>query len=330
MKMPRYDDVPVFGQDFLMPRRKAASYLGMFRCMGFALLLTLTFVLSSACLLTGYYLLYPLNPPKPTNILVLGVDTRADSNEGVDIGRTDSIMIINIDPQRKQISLLSIPRDLFITVSGRGRLRINAIVREAELARVGTGLGVLEEAIEDNFDIQIDHVVRADFQGFVEVVDAIGGIEIVVPNRIVDDRYPLPDDSGTTTVIFDPGLQWMDGERALQYTRTRQADSDYARAARQQQVIEAIFLKMNTARGLLRLPMVLAAVERNTETDLGTDDALRYVPAILHYAPDGIQTLVITPDYMINEGGINLPNLVALDEWLDDHMRPAPAEENGS
>lgn len=326
MKMPRYDDVPVFGQDILVPRRQAAQYGGLFRCLGFVMLVLLLFVGSIACVFTGLYLVYPLDPPEATNILVLGVDTRANSGEGPEIGRTDAIMIVRIDPQREQISVLSIPRDLYINAPGFGRLRANTVVRNAELQEADTGISVMQESIENTFNIQIDHTVRIDFAAFVDTVDAIGGIEITVPYRIEDTRYPLPDDSGVKTVIFEPGLQWMDGERALEYTRTRQADSDYARAARQQQVIEAIFFKLNSPRGLLRAPAVLTTLDNNTETTLGLAEFYAYFPAILHYGPDGLKTQVITPEYMIDEGGINLPNLTLLDPWLNEHMRPEPTQ----
>jgi len=330
MKMPRYDDVPVFGQDFLITRRQKADYSGLFRCVGFIVVLIVTFLTTVTCLLTGLYVLYPLDPPEATNILVLGVDTRANSGEGVEIGRTDSIMIVSIDPQREQISVLSIPRDLYLNVPGQGRLRANTVVRNAELNNPGSGLAIMQESIENTFSVEIHHIVRVNFEGFIEVVDALGGIEVEVPNRVVDTQFPLPDDSGTKTVIFEPGLQWMDGERALEYARTRQADSDYARASRQQKVLEAILLKLNTPRGLLRLPLVVTAIDRNVESDFRFADFIRYGPAILHYAPDGIETLVITPDYMISDGGIQLPNLEALNDWLDDHLRPAPTSSSTS
>lgn len=322
MRTPRYNNVPVFGDDIRTTRRQYADYGGCLRCLGTTLMAVLVFVVTIMCLFVGLYALYPLDPPAATNILVLGVDHRRDSDESdetIDIARTDAIMVISIDPAREQIALLSIPRDLILNAPAYGRLRANSVVREAELNNPGTGLTEMEAAVENTFDIEIDHVLRLDFQGFVDIIDAIGGIEVDVPRTLIDTRYPLPDDSGTTTVEFQAGLQWMNGETALQYARTRQADDDYARAARQQQVVAAAMQKFENPILWVRLPYVLVTANNAVASNLGAADVVRLLPGILHYQ-DTVVTQVITREFIEVDGSVALPNIDALRPWLDDNL----------
>lgn len=319
MRTPRYNNVPVFGDDIRTTRRRYADYGGFLRCLGTSVLAVLLFLLTVVCLFLGLYALYPLDPPAPTNILILGVDHRANSEEPIAVARTDAIMVVSIDPQREQIAVLSIPRDLILNAPAFGRLRANTVVREAELSNPGSGLAEMQDAVENTFDIKIDHVMRLDFQAFVDVINAVGGVEIDVPRTIIDTRYPLPDDSGTMTVEFQAGLQWMDGETALQYARTRQADDDYARAARQQQVVAAAMRKFSDPVYWLRLPVVLNAANSNIESDFSTTDVVRYLPGVLHYQ-DNIKTQVITRDFIELDGAVALPDIDALRSWLDEHL----------
>jgi hypothetical protein len=109
--------------------------------------------------------------------------------------------------------------------------------------------------------VPIHYVAQINFDGFAAIIDAVGGVTIDVPRAIVDDAYPTPD-FGVTQVSFEPGRQQMDGQRALIYARTRHADSDFGRAERQQQVINALFDKLR-ARGLLGQALLLPALERS-------------------------------------------------------------------
>lgn len=329
MKLPRYDDVPVFGQDFLVPRRQKAQYRGMFRCMGFSIVLVVTFLLSSACLLTGVYLLYPVDPPEAANFLVLVADADPETQNfdtPIESRPTAGIMIIRIDPQREQISVLSIPPSIFINVPSRGRTRANSIINTTEEGQPGRGLDIMQESIENTFDLQIHHVIYLDFKDLAELIDAVDGVEVVVPIRFQDAEYELPDEGGTTVVTFAPGLQWMNGERVIEYVRANPPDGTIDRETRLQQVLDGLFLKMNTSRGVMRLPILLAAMGQHTDSDLSIDDGLRYVPGILHYAPNGLQTQIITSEYILNEGGIDLPNVITLDPWLEDHLRPVASD----
>ena len=98
---------------------------------------------------------------------------------------------------------------------------------------------MLQRTIEKNFGITVDHFGLVDFQCFRTAVDSVGGVTVNVPRAIVDPKYPT-EDYGTKIVTFEPGLQLMDGERALEYARTRSADNDFQRIQRQQLIIAAM------------------------------------------------------------------------------------------
>jgi polyisoprenyl-teichoic acid--peptidoglycan teichoic acid transferase len=219
-----------------------------------------------------------LNPPIASplagfNLLVIGVDARPDHpEEGV---RSDTLILVHIDSVGRWASTLSIPRDTQVTMRDVGETKINVAygqgyARAEELFGTGAtpeqgGMALAAETVEQFLDLprhgqRVDYVAAVNFDGFARIVDALGGVTIDVPKRIVDDEYPTPD-FGTTRIEFEPGVQHMDGARALIYARTRHADDDFGRAARQQQVIRAI---VDEIRGR-SLPSKLALIPRLRE-----------------------------------------------------------------
>ena len=267
--------------------------------------------------LAGSFSFYFADPPEQTNILILGGDARPGTNQD-DIARTDSIIILSIDPDGKQVSMLSIPRGMYVESPNYGLIMANTVVRNAEVAAPGTGEEEIVTTLENTFDIEIDHTVRISFEGFVELVDAVGGIEIDVPKRIVDHQYPTHD-GGTIDITFEPGEQTMEGERALQYARTRHQDDDYGRAARQQQVMEALMKKLANP---LHWSDAWQVIDENYETDISAEEAFRLAPALaLNGRGDSLQQLVINTDYMIVVDGNLRPNMDKLEIWIEEHLR---------
>jgi LCP family protein required for cell wall assembly len=264
-----------------------------------------------------------VNPPESTNILILGDDTRPDAspNEAA-IARTDTIMILSINPAGEKIALLSIPRDLYLNSPTFGWMPANVIVRNAELEKSGSGLDEMVATIENTFGIEINYTARLDFEGFVEIVDAVDGIEIDVPKSIVDYEYPT-DDGGTMVVEFEAGAQHMDGQEALIYARTRHADDDYQRASRQQQVIEALLSKLSHPQNVIYWPRVLGVLQKHLDTDMSTGTMLQYAPAV---ARDGrslssIERLVIDREYIRYDGNRALPDIDKLQSWLQENLQ---------
>jgi LCP family protein required for cell wall assembly len=219
----------------------------------------------------------PTHPPRPTltpdltkqlppgrvNILLMGVDGRAiDPNTPA---RSDTLILFSVDTIKKTAGILSIPRDLLMTVPGFGVRKVNAAYAIGEFNKLPGGGQALAVQTVSRFltknmggSIPIKYYLTVNFDGFEKVVDTIGGIDINVPEAIDDPNYPTPW-FGIEHVHFDAGWQHMDGATALKYARTRHADSDFGRIARQQQVILAVRQK---ALGLNLLPQLPALIDQ--------------------------------------------------------------------
>ena len=255
------------------------------------------------------FVTYIVFPPPPLDVLILGVDARP--GEGF-VTRTDSIMLAGLQPSRVRVSLLSIPRDLFIDVPGYGEQRINAVNVLGEMDAPGSGPDLLAQGIAASFGIQPDRYLRLNFQAFTDLIDAVGGITVDVPRTIVDYQFPTMD-GGTMELRFEPGSQQMDGERALQYARTRHADDDYQRANRQQQVLTALSLKLLNP---INWPRVATVVNGSMDTNLTLIDFVTQAPTILLNA-GRFERLVIDRDYITaSAGGNAVPDYAKLSPWL--------------
>lgn len=269
-------------------------------------------VLLLLCSCIASLALYVVLPPQPLDILVMGLDSRG--NEGT-VTRTDSIVIVGINPSQLDVSLLSIPRDIFINVPNYGLQRINTVNVLAEIEVAGTGPSLLADSIEASFGIGIDKYIRLDFQAFTALVDAIGGITIDVPSTVVDNAFPTAD-YGTMSVRFEQGRQHMNGEMALIYARTRHQDDDYQRAARQQLVIGAISRKL--LNPINWIP-AWVAIQTNTETNLNPIDIAFLAPPILLSAGD-LNQLVINREYILPGDGYVIPNYNALTPYITENF----------
>lgn len=203
------------------------------------------------------------------NFVAVGIDRRDE----YEIPRTDTIIIGNVDLPNRRLSLVSVPRDLLVEIPGFGFDRINAAYAYGQqFTEPDGGIGLLRRTVEWNFAIPIHHFGMVDFQCFRTTVDAIGGVTVDVPRTIVDPRYPT-DDFGYKLVRFDAGPQLMDGQRALEYARTRHPDNDFGRIRRQQQVVAALRQQVLQLRALPAVPAILSGC-RNMSSDLGLMDYL--------------------------------------------------------
>ena len=163
-----------------------------------------------------------------TTIMLVGVDRRL----GEASARADAILVMRIAPGTGAVSLISLPRDLLVPVPGVGNVRINAGYQYG-------GLALQKRTVSEFLGIRIDYAAAINFGGFEGLIDALGGVTINVPRRLIDPAYPTAN-YGTVRVVFEPGPQRMGGARALIYARTRHPDSDFGRMHRQQQVMAAI------------------------------------------------------------------------------------------
>jgi LCP family protein required for cell wall assembly len=267
--------------------------------------LSLLFAVLVACGM--FSALYFVFVPVHIDILILGVDARP--GEGY-VTRTDSIMIAGVQPRAFRVNLLSIPRDLFVDTPGFGVQRVNTINVLGEMEYPGGGIDLLRGALAQSFGITPERYIRLNFEAFVSVVDAVGGVDIEVGRRIVDSNYPTGD-GGVQTVVFEPGWQHMDGQTALVYARTRYSDDDYFRAGRQQQVIDAVMRKL--VNPLVWIPAFIA-LESSTDSDLNILDYMLIAPAVLL---GGRERLVVDRDYITPVSGGAAPDYLKLAPWLD-------------
>jgi LCP family protein required for cell wall assembly len=194
-------------------------------------------------------------PEQRINILVMGLDQRLDERDDQPY-RTDSIVIFSIDPYSKTAGAFSIPRDTRIAVPYKGEdwtyTRINEVYEMGQYGVGGYpskdygkgGAQLAMDTIDYNFDIPIDYYVIINWDNFISIVDDLGGITIDVPEYVYDPLYSTCQFCGEYyPVEFDPGVQDMDGARALEYARLRKSDNDYKRIERQQLVMRAIATK---------------------------------------------------------------------------------------
>lgn len=204
------------------------------------------------------------------NVLLLGTDLRPGET---DVPRTDTMILATFDPQRQSVGLLSLPRDLWVPVPEFGYdAKINTVYGIGETyAYAGGGPQLAKDTVSSFVGQPVQYYARINFQGFVELIDLIGGVDVAVPFTIYDDAYPT-DDYLTTTFYLEAGIQHLDGETALKYVRTRNVDDDYGRAERQQAVIRAVLDKVLRADMLPtllpKLPRLLYTMRSSIETDI--------------------------------------------------------------
>jgi LCP family protein required for cell wall assembly len=263
-----------------------------------------------------------------TSFLVAGIDRRQGTGWTY---RTDTIMILTSDSWQGTAGILSIPRDLQLTIPTYGEDRINTANVYGYLQGYrGGGPSLLEATIETNFRIPIDAYVMIDFQTFVEAIDTLGGIDVDVPKAIHDTRYPDPkpgDPYAYKTVHFDAGPQHMTGQQALEYARSRMSTSDFDRARRQQQVVSAIRAKALRAGAVLRWPQLAAIVARGVKSNLGPGDLIRLASLVLTMGSGSLEQVVLEPPlvygYRRADGAaVQLPNWDLINPVIEEMFGP--------
>jgi LCP family protein required for cell wall assembly len=237
----------------------------------------------------------PTAPPIPAagdavTVLLLGSDIRPHETGPA---RTDAIMVARIDPQSKRVALLSLPRDLMVEVPGYGYTRINAASVWGDVyGHEGGAIELSRATVAHLLGIEIDYVVLIEFQGFIEAIDALGGVLVDVPTELYDSQFPTMD-YGYKIAHFLPGKQLMDGDTALTYSRIRHPDSDFARMKRQQQVVIG-FLRQLRQGGvheqIEQLEEVTTVLRNYLRTTIPAERMLGLAWALRNVEPENIQT----------------------------------------
>ncbi len=234
-------------------------------------------------------------PAGPVTILLLGNDRRPGEEA---TPRADAIMVVRYDPDRRRVSILSLPRDLWVAIPGYGENRLNTAYLRGEYdGSPGTGMALAKATVSDLLGIPISYVAVVDFRGFIGIIDALDGVTVDVSATLVDDHFPTAD-HGFTTVRFAPGLQSMDGATALTYCRVRHPDDDFARHRRQQAVLLAIAARLRE-RGvgnLLAAEHLSGALVGFVQTDMPRDQIINLALSMHNLDLSAIERYFLTTD----------------------------------
>ncbi len=198
---------------------------------------------------------------EPFILLLFGISNRVTLN---DPGRADTIMLALIDPGSGKIQLISIPRDAYVDIPGYGENKINAAYPRGEA-------DLLKQTIENWLDIDIHAYASINFEGFIDIVDLVGGIEIYVPR---DMKYD--DIADGTSIDLKKGEQVLNGKNALDFVRFRMSNdgrhsSDYDRMERQQQALSVLSGKLASIRMITRVNHIMNILSANVKTSLSVD-----------------------------------------------------------
>ena len=246
-------------------------------------------------------------PIDKVNIMVIGVDRR---NE--DIGRSDTLFIVTADPKASQLSILSVPRDTRVMIPDHGYNKIN------HAYAIG-GHALTEKTVEKLLNMPIDHYVLIDFKAFYKIIDALGGIDIYVDERMY---YEDPwDDGGGLVIDIKPGMQHMDGKTAIQYVRYRGKTGDIGRIERQQKFLKAVMDRVSSPAVLTKIPAVIYQVSEAVETDLSVGDMFSLAAMFKEAKDNGMRAYMVPgePVYL-NNVSYWMPNVEALREQMANEM----------
>ncbi|MDZ7836955.1 MAG: LCP family protein [Actinomycetota bacterium] len=229
------------------------------------------------------------SPQEPVTVLLLGRDSR-DSE--VEAGRADTIMLLYLNPAKTEGTLMSIPRDTLVDIPGYGEDKINAAYAYGQEE-------LMIRTVSDFLDADINHFITLDFNGFVQLIDALGGVDVVVERPMEDEK------SGT---FLSAGNHHLTGEQALSYTRDRSTElGDIGRIQRQQQIFKALVEQKLNLNYVSDIPHYFNLLVKNTRTDLDVMTILKYSKAALSFDPDKFQTAIVPshPDW-IEDGTISV------------------------
>lgn len=269
-------------------------------------------------------------------ILLMGIDRRP--GESGTAFRTDTLIILSIDPATRTVGMLSVPRDLFVSippgsvVGDYGLQRINAAYVIGENVRPGSGPKLAMQTVQYNLGMRINSYLLVDFQAVIAIVDAVGGIDIDVARPINDPLYPNMN-YGYSPLYIPAGHIHMDGQLALKYARSRHGSDDLDRARRQQQVIEALRAK---ALQINNIPLLAAhaldlweSMSNNLRSDLTFDQLVQLGLYLKDIPPGSIHHGVLDYKYAtpITWQGMSVlvPNRASIGPLLVDVFGPTYA-----
>ncbi len=245
----------------------------------------------------------------PFTVLLLGSDD--DSKFQADQVLTQSMILIRVQPASKHVTMLSIPRDLYVPLSTGGTDKIDK-------AYSNGGAAAAIATVQRNLGIHVDDYVWVGPKGLVHLIDSMGGVDVVTTNPVLDDYYPADLDSSNPydykRVAVLPGPQHLSGKTALEYVRSRHGDlqGDFGRSQRQQQVLLALRAKAKNLKPS-DLPDIATTFKNELKTSMGLDRIRQLVPLAASFSdPSQIEQIVLLPPYTtarhIGDQDVEVPN----------------------
>ena len=250
-------------EEIAKPRRRLVGC-----CLSVVLLVALV------CLLVAVFSFLPAR----TNILLIGIDR---TPPGTAVGRSDTIILVTVQPLKSYVGMLSIPRDLWVSIPGAGENRINAAYFLAENEQQGMGPSAAMSTLETNFGVDVPYYVCIQFEGIQDIVDSLGGIPIELDQP---------------TAILPAGVHVLDGATALTFVRDRAGGDDFFRMARGQMFIRAVFRRLLNPEVWPRLPAVWVSMIKGFDTNIPPWAWPSLGSTLLRVGPEGIDDRVLGRD----------------------------------
>lgn len=300
-QVPTQPDYPPPPTGAVQYRRKPARRRSTAGC---ACLLPILAAIGAAFLVLMIYLLFPAQ----SDILVLGLDYTDPSNN---TARTDTIILTTFNPWRPNVGMLSIPRDLWVTIPGVGENRINTAHFFAEANDPGSGPGATMDTIEANFGYRPDYSVRVRFDTFIEIIDVMGGVDIVLDAPMAG---------------YEAGRHHLSGNKALAFARDRAGTDDFFRMQQGQLIVKSVAQRILNPLNWHRLPAVLLTIAKAVDSTVPPWLWPRLAFALLRVGITGVDNRTIaremvTPWVTDQGASVLLPNWAQINPLVDEMFR---------
>ncbi|MTH55046.1 LytR family transcriptional regulator [Bacillus mangrovi] len=244
----------------------------------------------------------------PVSILIMGVEDYSTGGKG---GRSDTLIVMTLNPKEKSMKMLSIPRDTLVDVEGHGETKITHAYSYG-------GKELTVQTVEDFLDIPIDYYATVNFEAFKKVIDELGGVEVDVP-------FDFSEKSDVTgkRIYFKEGKQTLDGEEALAYARMRKQDprGDFGRNDRQKEIITAIIKKATSPQNILKVDDIANQISENVETNLRISEAMGFQQKYSGFKTSQIDQLKIEGEDLNLQSGYYFQPLEEELEQLKDQLK---------
>ncbi len=271
-----------------------------------------------------------LTDAQTVTFLLLGSDKRP----GQTYFRTDTIIIAAVRPGSGQVTLVSVPRDLYVYIPTIGMDRVNTAYEYGQMHQYpGGGAALLKDTILYNLGIRIDHLAIVDFDGFRKIVDTLGGLDVPVfcpytDWHLINPNFDPENENNWALYTVNTGVVHMDGDLALWYARSRKKSSDFDRGRRSQEVLRALYARALQVNAISKIPQLYSDLSSSVITDLGLDGILKLAPLALHLNNADIRSYYIGRTEVSSwttPGGASvlLPNAPAIQSKLQQALSPS-------